>query len=362
MTCQIRALISTGGLLFALFAGAPSFAQKSGGVLHVHALDSPPSLSMHEEVDAVPARAMMSVFNHLVVFDQHIKQNSMQSIVPDLATGWSWSEDGTQLTFPLRDGIKWHDGRPFTAKDVKCTWDLLTGKSREKLRLNPRKSWYGNLEEVTADGDHEVTFHFQRPQPAFLALLASAFSVVYPCHVPPAEMRQHPIGTGPFKFVEFKPNERITLTRNRDYWKPGRPFLDGIEFTIIRDRSTANLAFVAGKLDWIATTLPLSKDIKSQEPGAICEVTPGGISRNLIINRDAPPFDNPDMRRAMVLSLDRQAFIDIISDGQGDIGGVMQPLPEGLWGMPPDVLKKLPGYDEEPCRGPRNHAQARLRS
>ena len=347
MTCQIRALISMSGLLFALFAGAPSLAQKSGGILHVHALDSPPSLSMHEEVDAVPARAMMGVFNHLVVFDQHIKQNSMQSIVPDLATGWSWSEDGTQLTFPLREGIKWHDGRPFTAKDVKCTWDLLTGKSREKLRLNPRKSWYGNLEEVTADGDHEVTFHFRRPQPAFLALLASAFSVVYPCHVPPAEMRRHPIGTGPFKFVEFKPNERITLTRNRDYWKPGRPFLDGIEFTIIRDRSTANLAFVAGKLDWIATTLPLSKDIKSQEPGAICEVTPGGISRNLIINRDAPPFDNPDMRRATVLSLDRRAFIDIISDGQGDIGGAMQPLPEGLWGMPPEVLKTLPGYDPD---------------
>jgi len=75
MTCQIRALISTGALLFALSAGAPSFAQKSGGVLHVHALDSPPSLSMHEEVDAVPARAMMGVFNHLVVFDQHIKRN-----------------------------------------------------------------------------------------------------------------------------------------------------------------------------------------------------------------------------------------------------------------------------------------------
>ena len=200
---------------------------------------------------------------------------------------------------------------------------------------------------MTADGDHEVTFHFRRPQPAFLALLASAFSVVYPCHVPPAEMRRHPIGTGPFKFVEFKPNERITLTRNRDYWKPGRPFLDGIEFTIIRDRSTANLAFVAGKLDWIATTLPLSKDITSQEPGAICEVTPGGISRNLIINRDAAPFDNADMRRAMVLSLDRGAFIDIISDGQGDIGGAMQPLPEGLWGMPPEVVKTLPGYDPD---------------
>ena len=107
-------------LLAALFAVEPALAQKPGGVLRVHALDSPPSMSMLEEVDANPARAAMGIFNNLVMFDQHAKQNSVQSIVPDLATGWSWSEDGTQLTFPLREGVKWHDGRPFTARDVKC--------------------------------------------------------------------------------------------------------------------------------------------------------------------------------------------------------------------------------------------------
>jgi len=356
MKRDLRALGAVAGLLVAMSAADPAVAQKSGGILRVHALDSPPSLSMHEEVDAVPARALMGVFNNLVVFDQHVKQNSLQSVVPDLATGWSWSEDGTQLTLPLHEGVKWHDGRPFTANDVKCTWDLLTGKSSEKLRLNPRKAWYRNLAEVTTNGDYEVTFHFQRPQPAFVALLASAYSAVYPCHVPPGEMRQHPIGTGPFKLAEFKPNERITMTRNPDYWKKGRPYLDGIEFTIIRDVSTAALAFVAGKVDWIATTIPVLRDVESQKPNAICEVTPGGISRNLIVNRDAPPFDNADMRRAMALSLDRKAFIDIISEGQGDIGGVMQPLPEGLWGMPPDVMKTLPGYDPDVQK---NRAEAR---
>ena len=340
-------LAAAGALLTLTAACNAAFAQKPGGILHVHALDSPPSMSMLEEVDAVPTRATMGLFNNLVMFDQHVKQNSMQSIVSDLATGWSWSEDGTQLTFALRQGVKWHDGRPLTARDVKCTWDLLIGKSSEKLRLNPRKSWYRNLEEVTTNGDYEVTFQLRRPQPAFVALLASGYSVVYPCHLSPAEMRQHPIGTGPFKFVEFKPNERITLTRNQDYWKPGRPYLDGIEFTVIKDVSTARLAFVAGKVDWLATTLPLSRDIKNQATSAICEVTPGGISRNLIINRDAPPFDNADMRRAMALSLDRKAFIDILSDGQGDIGGVMQPLPEGQWGLPPEILKTLPGYDPD---------------
>ena len=93
--------------------------------------------------------------------------------------------------------------------------------------------------------------------------------------------------------------------------------------------------------------MPLLKDVKSQAPEAICEVTPGGISRNLIINRDAPPFDNVDMRRAIALGLDRKAFINIISEGQGDIGGVMQPLPEGVWGMPQDLLQTLPGYDPD---------------
>jgi peptide/nickel transport system substrate-binding protein len=193
----------------------------------VHAIDSPPSLSMLEEVDAIPARAAMGLFNNLVMFDQHVKQNSIASIIPDLTTGWSWSEDGRELTMPLPHGVKWHDGKPFTAADVKCTWDLLTGKANEKLRLDPRKSWYGNLADVTTNSDDEVIFHLNRPQPAFVALLAAGFSVVYPCHVAPAEMRRHPIGTGPFKFVEFKPNEHITLTRNPDYWKQGRPYLDG---------------------------------------------------------------------------------------------------------------------------------------
>src|SRR5262249_30015621 len=74
---------------------------------------------------------------------------------------------------------------------------------------------------------------------------------VYPCHVAACEMRQHPIGTGPFKLVDFKPNESITVTRNPDYWKPGRPYLDGIEYSIIKDLSTRTLAFVGGKGDLI---------------------------------------------------------------------------------------------------------------
>ena len=222
-------------LLVGISAGDATFAQKPGGILKMYSLDSPASMSIHEEITFFAEGPMMGVFNNLVLFDQHVKQDSLGSVVPDLATGWSWNEEGTELTLPLRRGVKWHDGRPFTAKDVECTWNLLTGKSSDKLRVNPRKSWYANLDRVTTNGDYEVTFHLKRPQPAFLTFLASGYSPVYPCHVPAREMRSHPIGTGPFKFVEFKPNESIKVTRNPDYWKKERPYLDGIEYMIIRN-------------------------------------------------------------------------------------------------------------------------------
>ena len=239
--------MAAGTLLLGLSAADGAIAQKQGGVLRVPHFDSPASMSLLEESTVAANRPMMGVFNNLVMFKQDVPQNSLKSIVPDLATGWSLNEEGTELTFPLRQGVKWHDGKPFTAQDVKCTWDLLAGKTSEKLRINPRKGWYSKLEEVTTKGDYEVTFHLKRPQTAFLALLASGWSPIYPCHVSPRDMRQHPIGTGPFKFVDFKPNQSITVTRNPDYWKKGRPYLDGVEWTIIKDISTRTLAFTAGK-------------------------------------------------------------------------------------------------------------------
>jgi peptide/nickel transport system substrate-binding protein len=331
----------------ALIAAQPGFAQKQGGSLTIPYLDSPASMSIHEESAIAAERAMMGVFNNLVMFDQHVPQNSTHSIVPDLATGWSWSEDGTVLTLALRQGVEWHDGKAFTAADVKCTWDMLAGKSSEKLRVNPRKSWYNNLREVTTNGDYEVAFHLKRRQPSFIALLASGWSPVYPCHVSLRDMRSHPIGTGPFKFVEFKPNEVMRVTRNPHYWKEDRPYLDTIDHVIIPSVSTRTLGFISGKFDLITLQPPLLKDVKSQAPEAICDLEPDNAPRNLIVNRAAPPFDNPDLRRALTLSLDRKAFIKIITDGQGYIGGAMLPPPEGIWGMSSETLRTLPGYDSD---------------
>jgi peptide/nickel transport system substrate-binding protein len=328
-------------------AASPAVAQKRGGILKVIHRDSPPSLSIHEEATISTVAPAMPIFNNLVIYKQDVAQNSLDTIVPELAASWSWSADRTALTVTLRRGVTWHDGAPFSAKDVKCTWDLLTGRSEAKLRINPRESWYRNLESVSIDGDDRATFHLKRPQPAFLALLASGDSPVYPCHVSPAQMRTRPIGTGPFKFVEFKPNEAIKLARNPSYWKPDRPWLDGIEFTIIPNRSTEILAFIAGKFDMTfpyEVTVANLKDVKTQAPQAICEMRTTNVSANLLVNPAAPPFDNPELRRALALALDRKAFTDILSEGQAKIGGAMLPPPEGVWGMPPEVLQTIPGY------------------
>ena len=237
------------GLIILVSTGSIAYAQKQGGTLRVYHRDSPASMSIYEETTLSTSMPMMGVFNNLVVFDPTQAQNRLDNIIPDLAESWSSSEDGKSIMFKLRSGAKWHDGKPFTANDVKCSWDLLLGTGKEKLRINARETWWTNLDGVTADNDRQVTFHLKRPQPSFLALLASGLSPVYPCHISPADMRQHPIGTGPFKFVEFKPNQSIKVVRNPDYWKPGRPYLDGIEYTIIPNRSTAMLAFAAGQFD-----------------------------------------------------------------------------------------------------------------
>src|SRR5262249_42220791 len=121
-------------------------------------------------------------------------------------TRFSYCAKCPKLTFKLRQGVKWHDGKHFTAKDVQCTWHWLNGKTDDYFRKHPRRVWWTNLKEVTANGDHEATFHLARPQPSVLALLGSGFGVVYPCHVAAKDQRTNPIGTGPFKFVEFKSN------------------------------------------------------------------------------------------------------------------------------------------------------------
>jgi peptide/nickel transport system substrate-binding protein len=330
-----------------------AFAQKSGGILKVYHRGNPPSASIHEEATTSTIMPFAVVYNNLVEFDHAKPLETIDTIVPDLAKEWSWDDSKTKLTFTLNEDVKWHDGKPFTAKDVQCTWDMLLGKSEDRaqrLRKNPRSIWYHNLDSVAVDGDYKVTFNLKRPQPAFIMLLASGYSPVYPCHVSARDMRTNPIGTGPFKFVDFKQNQSITLAKNENYFKKGLPYLDGIEWKIIKSRSTRILAFAAGEFDLTFVTdvsIPLLKDVKAKAPDAVCEVVATGVSTNLIVNSSAPPFDNPDIRTAMALTLDRDAFIKILSEGKFQKGTAMLPAPEGRWSMPEEMMNTIPGYNPD---------------
>ncbi|MEZ5849336.1 MAG: ABC transporter substrate-binding protein [Hyphomicrobiaceae bacterium] len=325
----------------------PARAQKRGGVLQVYISANPSSMSILEEVSFTTVMAAGGVFSGLVVFDPRKPLGGLDTVVPELAESWAWDATGTKLTFKLRQGVKWHDGKPFTAKDVQCTMNWITGKVKGYFRKNPRRIWYTNVKDVTVDGDYQATFHLGRPQPSVLALLASGFGVIYPCHVAAKDQRTHPVGTGPFKFVEFKSNERVRVVRNPDYFKQGLPYLDGVDYTIVGNRSTRVLGLIAGKFDLTTTgdiTVPILQDIAKQAPHIVCTLGPTNVSSNMLVNVTRPPFDNPKLREAMVLALDREGMLKIISQGASKVSGVMMPAPEGLWGMPDAQRDKLPGY------------------
>jgi peptide/nickel transport system substrate-binding protein len=338
----------------ALVAVSPAAAQKKGGTLRLYHNDNPPSTSLHEEATIASVTPFAAIFNNLVVFDPAKVHESIDTVIPDLAESWSWDSTNTKLTFKLRQGVKWHDGQPFTAKDVQCTWRMLIGKTEtQDFKRNPRKVWYTKLQDVSINGDHEATFELSEPQPSLPVLLASAFSPVYPCHVTQQVMRTKPVGTGPFKFVEFKRGESVRLVRNPDYWKKDRPYLDEITFRMIDSRATRMLAFATGDYDITFpsdVSVPLMKDIKARAPNAICEMTGTGTQINLMVNRVNPPFDNPDIRKAMSLALDRKPFNTILMEGSARMGGAMLAKPEGEWGMPPEMVSSLTGYGPDSAK------------
>lgn len=325
-------------------------APKRGGILRPYHPDSPASMSLLEETTISVVAPMMSVFGNLVVYDPHVPQNSMASVIPELATDWSWSDGGKQLDFNLRRGVTWHDGKPFTSADVVHTWDLIQGRLEDKLRINPRQSWYVNVQSVVADGDGRVSFRLKRPQPALVLLLAAAGAPIYPAHVPARDMRTNPIGTGAFKFAEYRRGEVIRLVRNPNFWKPDRPYLDGVEWSIVPNLSTAILGFVSGKFDMTfpATVTPqLRRDVIAQVPDAVTHIAPTNVAGNVTINVTVPPFNDPKMRRALALALDRTEFVRTMTDGQGLTGGAMMPPPNGVWGMPPEMLAEIDYYSTD---------------
>ncbi len=332
-----------------LGGAAQAWAQKSGGVLRAVQRENPPNLSIHEAATVSVTWVMQPVYSNLVLYNAAHAVESAQDLTPELAESWAWSDKGKLLTFKLRHGVKWHDGQPFSAKDVKYTFDLLREMLPDKkLRLNPRKQWYENVKEVVVNGDYEVSFVLVNPQPSLLSMLATGYTPIYPAHIDPAELRNKAIGTGPFKLKTYQPDQLIEVEKNPDYFIPGRPYLDGVSFTVIKDRQARAAALMAGQVDLLMpqeTPITVRDQVVSAVPTMVVQTVSQAANYNIVIVNSKPPFDNIKVRQAINYALDRHAFLKTQLGG-AVAGGMVPPPPYSRWGLPEKELNKLPGYGE----------------
>ncbi len=340
--------IALGALLAVFPAWGAAPTPKYGGVLNAMHREDPPSLSIHEEATISTNWPMMSCYNNLVLFHPLRGQETPATIIGELAERWEWRDGGKALVFTLRKGVRWHDGRPFTSRDVKYTFDLVREAPgmTARLRLNPRKLWYANVQAIDAPDPSTVVFRLKRPQPSLLLMLASGYSPIYPAHIPPAELRTRCVGTGPFKLKEYRPGELIEMVRNPDYFIKGRPYLDGIRFVIIKERGTRMAALQAGRLDVMMPqegTKTAAEQLKRAVPSLVVIETSQNINDNILVNFKRPPFTDPRVRRAVSLAIDRRGYVQAVRQGGAVPGASMLPRPWGVWGLSPEELAGLPG-------------------
>jgi peptide/nickel transport system substrate-binding protein len=352
-----RAIRVSALLLILAAATAPAAAQapavregKLGGVFRpVLREDLPQGFAIHESATNSVTWPAMPCYSNLVVYDQTKRLGRADTIVAELAEKWSWQDNYRNLVFFLRRDVKWHDGQPFTSKDVKFTFDVVreAAEAPAKLRINPRKEWYANVDAIEAPDPYTVVFRLKRPQPSLIAMLASGYSPVLPAHVPLAEHRSRCIGTGPFKFKEWKRGQSVELVRNPDYFVKGRPYLDGVRYTVIVERGTRVAALQAGQIDVAypgETTLAIAEQLKNAVPGMLFTETASNVSENLLLNTKKPPFDNIKVRRALSFAIDRRTYTQTVHRGAAVVGASLAPKPWGVWGLLDRDLGQLPGY------------------
>src|SRR5262245_34812583 len=322
---------------------------KRGGILNTLLIEEPPGLLIHESATVSNVWPMSPCYSNLVLFDPAKPQESVDTVIPELADRWSWQDNYRNLVFFLKKNVKWHDGRPFSSRDVKYTFDVVreAPEAPTKLRLSARKDWYANVDGIEAPDPSTVVFKLKRRQPSLLLMLASGYSPVYPAHVPLNELRQRCVGTGPFRQKQYARGQVIELERNPDYFVPGRPYLDGIRYTIITERGTRLAALQAGRVDAfvpLEMTKAMADTVKHGTPSiVITEVGQNG-SDNVVMNHKRPPFDNLHVRRAVNLAMDRYAYVKTVRQDGAVVGAALMPKPLGFWGLPDADLRGLGGY------------------
>jgi peptide/nickel transport system substrate-binding protein len=273
------------------------------------------------------------------------------TIAPGLATEWEPSEDGLTYTFKLREGVKFHDGTDFNAEAVVKNFERWANGDAETFPYY--NSMFGGfkgdeghvIDSVTADGENTVLIKLTRPQAPFLKNIAmSMFAIASPTafELGDDQFERNPVGTGPFKFVEWKPNETITIEKFDDYWDEGLPKLKKIIFQSFPDNSARLNALIAGNIDLADGINPSDgKSIEDNENLQLFERPSMNVGYlGLTVTR--PPFDKKEVRQAINYAIDKQAIVDSFFEGRADVA--KNPMPPSISGYNDEVE----GYEYNP--------------
>jgi len=331
-----RALV----LLLLALLGSVGLAQKEGGVLRVATVSEPTSLDP-VTTNNIPSRlVIMNIHDSLVAYDEDL------NIVPKLAEGWEVSEDGTVYTFRLREGVRFHNGDPFTAADVKYTFDQARNPALQGQWLGI----LGGLEEVTVVDDHTVQMRLAAPDASFLDQIVYLAIVNGKVHaeVGADAYAISPVGTGPFRFASWSRNEVLRLERNDDYWL-ARPYLDAVEFRAIPERAVAALELESGGAD-VAMSLASPDLLRLQgSPDITVDLTPTLSYYYVAMNNQLGPLADARVRRAIAMAIPMDQFVETIFQGVGAVRAYSSFAPGSL-AYDEALVADYPAFDPEGAR------------
>ncbi|MBI4637229.1 MAG: ABC transporter substrate-binding protein [Candidatus Rokubacteria bacterium] len=318
MTGNVRMKCLAGLFAVAVMAlAADATAQKRGGTLITVVHPEPSTLASYLSTAATIGEIAAKIYEGLLEYDFDLNPQ------PGLAKSWAVGQDGKTLTFKLQDNVKFHDGKPFTSADVKFT--VL-----EVLRkVHPRgASTFKEVADIETPDPHTAVFKLNNPAPYMMPALSGNESPMLPKHLfEGTDVRNNPyankpIGTGPFKFVEWRKAQFIRLDRNDAYWKKGPPYLDRVVARFVPEASTRTAALESGEVHLAAfNALPFVDVQRFRNMSGMTYTTRGYETLNpllqLEINTKRPPFDNKKVRQAIAYAIDRQFIIDNIWFGLG---------------------------------------------
>jgi peptide/nickel transport system substrate-binding protein len=335
-------LAALSGAALAGLPGAPAFAQgapRKGGILKVVAASNPSSLDPATGGAGSDHSLLWPIYDTLVEWDYKTLKP-----VPGLAD-WS-SPDPQTLLLKLRsDKITFHDGTRLDAEAVKFNLE----RSRSDKRSNV-KADLSTIESIEVVNPLEVRIKLKQADAALPAILSDrAGMMVSPkaAQEAGAEFDRKPVGTGPWKFVSWTDNEKIVLTRNDNYWKPGRPYTDGVEFAIITDQATALRSVTSNQNHTVINLSTRYKPIVEKNKSLVLTTSPTLYCYQIYFNYGRAPLDNEKVRQAINCAVDRKAFINATLGGVGEPAGML--LPSTHWAYDKDVATLYP-YDPARAR------------